>query len=345
MSAPPTVVPPPIRTPWYRDLLLVLVFNAVIAVLFAAILQRGFARSFVWSQCIGLAIFSCTKGLMHARGMTKPDGRSMAVAVPVGALIGTGLGYVIVPHVDGGAHQDMALLPGSLVGAAIFGVAISYFFYARTTIAETRAALQRSALEAAEAERRRTEAELMALQAQIEPHFLFNTLSNVGSLIDSDPATARRMLASFTAYLRGSLDRTRDARGTLGQELDLVRRYLEIMAIRMGGRLRWRVEGEAGVDAVALPPLTLQPLVENAIQHGLGPLPAGGEVTVRARRDGADVVIEVSDTGAGLDPVAGPGMGLDNVRARLSATFGLRASLALAPVSPRGVCVIVRVPA
>lgn len=339
-SAP---VPPPIRTPWYRDLLLVLVFDTLIAVLYAAILRGGFTRSFLWSQCIGISIFTCTEGLMYARGMTKPDGRIMAVAVPVGALIGAGLGYVLAPV--GGNGYDTALLPGSLVAAAIFGVAISYFFYARTTIAETRAALQRSALDATEAERRRTEAELKALQAQIEPHFLFNTLSNVASLIDSDPATARRMLTSFTAYLRGSLDRTRDARSTLGQELDLVRRYLEIMAIRMGDRLRWRVESETGIDAAVLPPLTLQPLVENAIEHGLGPRPAGGEVVVRARRDGADAVIEVSDTGVGLDPVAKPGVGIDNVRARLSATFGLRASVTLAPVAPHGVCVTLRVPA
>ncbi len=344
-SSVPTIATPSVQPgPWHRDALIVAAFNTVIAVLFAAMLTQGFAQSFIYSQAIGLSMFACTRVLIHLRGTYKPDGRTMAVAVPVGFVVGTTIGYFLVPVLTGVEKQSVGLLPGSLVGSLIFGVAISYFFYSRVTIAEKEAALQQSALDAAEAERRRAEAELKALQAQIEPHFLFNTLSNVAGLIDSDPATAKRMLTSFTAYLRSSLDRTRAGGGTVGEELAMVRRYLEIMAIRMGDRLRWTIDLPDELAGAALPPLTLQPFVENALQHGLGPLPEGGEIRIAARREAGDIVIDVIDTGVGLDTVAPPGVGIANVRARLAAIHGPRADVALAPVAPHGVRVTVRVP-
>jgi two-component system sensor histidine kinase AlgZ len=190
-----------------------------------------------------------------------------------------------------------------------------------------------------------TAARLSELQSRIRPHFLFNTLSNVAGLIDSDPTTAKRMLTSFTGYLRGSLDRTRAGGGTVGEELEMVRRYLEIMAIRMGDRLRWVIELPDELATAALPSLTLQPFVENALQHGLGPRPEGGEIRIVVRRDGNDLVIEVIDTGVGLDTSAVPGVGIANVRARLAALHGARSDVVLAPVVPHGVRATVRVPA
>jgi hypothetical protein len=345
-SLPPSIaLTAAVQGPWHRDVLIVAAFNTAIAVLFAAMLTQGFAQSFIYSQAIGLSMFTCTRVLIHLRGTYKPDGRTMAVAVPVGSVVGTTIGYFLVPVLTGVEKQSVGLLPGSLVGSLIFGVAISYFFYSRVTIAEKEAALQQSALDTAEAERRRAEAELKALQAQIEPHFLFNTLSNIAGLIDSDPATAKRMLTSFTGYLRGSLDRTRAGGGTVGEELEMVRRYLEIMAIRMGDRLRWVIDLPDDLAAAALPPLTLQPFVENALQHGLGPRPEGGEIRIVVRRDGHDLVIEVIDTGVGLDTSAVPGVGIANVRARLAALHGARSDVVLAPVVPHGVRATVRVPA
>lgn len=192
-SLPPSIAQTAaVQGPWHRDVLIVAAFNTAIAVLFAAMLTQGFAQSFIYSQAIGLSMFTCTRVLIHLRGIYKPDGRTMLVAVPVGSIVGTVIGYFLVPVLTGVEKQSVGLLPGSLVGSLIFGVAISYFFYSRVTIAEKEAALQQSALDAAEAERRRAEAELKALQAQIEPHFLFNTLSNVAGLIDSDPATDRK---------------------------------------------------------------------------------------------------------------------------------------------------------
>lgn len=332
--------------PWpviLRDLAIVIVFNAIIALLFTSILRHGFLRSLVYSQSIGLSIFFCMKIGMRFARVTKPTGPIAAFAVPAGSAIGIGLAYVLVPLIFGDAASS-TLLPGSIVGAVVFGFAVSYYFYSSREIAETRAAVRERELRRVESEKRASEAELRALQAQIEPHFLFNTLSNVASLIESDPATAKRMLINFTGYLRGTLDRSRAQRTTLGQEMELVRRYLEIMAIRLGPRLRWRVEAESSLSEIALPALALQPFVENAIRHGLEPLPEGGEITVIATREAGDVVIEVADTGVGWSGSAAPGVGVDNVRQRLTARFGERAEVSVHPVSPRGVRVRVHIP-
>ncbi len=329
---------------WRRDFALVLIFDTFIAVLFAAIMRGGLVRSFIFSQAIGVSIFTATHLLMRLRGVTKPTPGIMPIAVSVGAITGTAIGYLIVWLVYGTVQMEEGLLPGSLLGALIFGVAISYFFYSRHTLEETQTRLRLNEVERVNAGKRLAEAELKALQAQIEPHFLFNTLSNVASLIETDPATAKRMLVNFTAYLRGSLERTRTGRTTLGQELELVRRYLEIMAIRMGDRLQWSVTADADVDAIAFPPLILQPFVENAIQHGIGPLTQGGRVCVTVRRDSDAVTLEVTDDGRGFEGRSASGVGIENVRQRLQTLYDGRAELSIRAHTPSGVRVAVRVP-
>jgi hypothetical protein len=340
-QSPPAVEP----GPWLRDVLIVAVFNSAIAALFAAIMLKGYWTSFVYSQCVGLSIFAFIRISMVRRGLSKPDLRTVAAGLPLGAVFGTVLGGLLAPAHHGQTPWGLDTLPGTLAGAVVFGLAISYFFYARTTIDETRAAVRQKALESAETQRLLAEAELAALQAQIEPHFLFNTLSNVAGLIETDPVRAKQMLTSFTSYLRGTLDSSRRGGGTLGQELELLRRYLDIMGIRMGGRLRWRIDVAQGIEDTPLPPLTLQPLVENAIEHGLGPLPEGGSVTVSARREGGGVFIDVVDDGVGFGVAGVPGIGLANVRARLTARHGTGAALVVMPSAPRGVRVTLRIPA
>ncbi|MEH6436166.1 sensor histidine kinase [Massilia sp. DD77] len=169
------------------------------------------------------------------------------------------------------------------------------------------------------------EARLRALQAQIEPHFLYNTLANVVSLIDSQPATARRMLERFIDYLRAGLAASRAEHATLGSELDLAGAYLDVLGVRLGGRLRWRIELDAGLRALPMTPMLLQPLVENAIMHGIEPKLEGGEIVLRARLDGAMLCVEVCDSGQGLrtaTPRPGGGVGLANLRERLRQLAG-----------------------
>ncbi|MCD2515480.1 histidine kinase [Massilia sp. G4R7] len=176
------------------------------------------------------------------------------------------------------------------------------------------------------------EARLRALQAQIEPHFLYNTLANVVSLIDTQPAKARRMLERFIDYLRASLAASRAEHATVGSELDLAGAYLDVLGVRMGERLRWRFELEPAARALPIPPMLLQPLVENAIMHGIEPKLEGGEIVVCARVEDGLLCVEVRDSGLGLrmaPPRPGGGVGLSNLRERLRQLSGPGARLEL----------------
>ena len=188
------------------------------------------------------------------------------------------------------------------------------------------------------------QARLSALQAQIEPHFLFNTLANVRRLYETTPERGREMLHCLIAYLRAALPSMRSSSSTLGRELDLARSFLTILQMRMGERLQFSISTEAGLVDAPMPPMVLPTLVENAVKHGLGPLPEGGRIDIRARLDGADLEIEVRDTGAGFTAAKGSGVGLSNTRSRLAGLYGARASLHLAAGAPRGVVATLRLP-
>ncbi|TDP63049.1 sensor histidine kinase [Roseateles toxinivorans] len=194
---------------------------------------------------------------------------------------------------------------------------------------------------------RQVEAQLSALNAQIEPHFLFNTLANVKRLYETSPERGRDMLRHLIAYLRAALPSMRRADSTLGEELELVRNYLSILQMRMGARLGYAISAAPELLSARLPPMVLATLVENAIKHGLAPLPEGGHITIRAHQQGAGMlIVEVADTGQGFctSASAGSGVGLANTRARLHSLFGPDAALELEAASPRGVVARLRLP-
>jgi signal transduction histidine kinase len=186
------------------------------------------------------------------------------------------------------------------------------------------------------------EGELRLLQAQVEPHFLYNTLANLRYLVQSGSADALRMTDALIEYLRTSVPDMRAQHVTLGREVDHARHFLEIMTMRMGGRLRYAIEVEPALREVPLPPLVVLTLVENAVKHGVAPRVEGGTVAVRARRDGEFVELDVEDDGAGLaasngaDKTMSTGTGLANVNNRLGIVYGERASLALMPLALDG---------
>ncbi|MGE5337713.1 MAG: sensor histidine kinase [Gemmatimonadota bacterium] len=227
----------------------------------------------------------------------------------------------------------------SLVGGLGFALAL----FAREEIGARRrlsdAACARETLEA-----QMVQARLSALQAQIEPHFLFNTLANVKRLYETAPARGREMLESLIEYLRAALPSMRQRGSTLKRELELARAYLTILQMRMGERLHFTIDADPALLGAEVPPLVLGTLIENAIKHGLSPLPEGGSIAIRAHRSGEDVRIEVRDTGRGFSGHGGSGVGLANIRSRLAALYGARAVLELSANTPRGVAATVALP-
>jgi hypothetical protein len=194
-------------------------------------------------------------------------------------------------------------------------------------------------------ERTVLEARMEALQAQIEPHFLFNTLASIDQLIQTDPPRASRMQQSLIRYLRSAMPQMREGgRPTLGQQVDLCSAFLKIMAIRMEGRLQPLVSIPEGLKSAVFPSMMLQTLVENAIKHGLEPKPDGGSLEISAEIADGQLAVHVLDTGIGFMPSAEAGVGLANVRERLQALYNGRAELIISVPPAGGTCATIKVP-
>ncbi|MBV8271535.1 MAG: histidine kinase [Cupriavidus sp.] len=192
-------------------------------------------------------------------------------------------------------------------------------------------------------EKQLVEAQMRLLQAQIEPHFLFNTLANVVSLIEPAPHKATLMLEHFIAYLRASLAASRSTQGTVAQEAKLLRDYLALIKIRMGDRLQYAIEVDPSLDAAPLAPMLLQPVVENAIKHGLEPKIEGGHLRVGLERRGPRMLATIEDDGMGFRPKAGAGVGLSNLRERLAVLYDGDAHVRIEERSP-GTAVLIEIP-
>ena len=250
---------------------------------------------------------------------------ALAAAIVVSSAIGLLL-RVVVGNAWG-AFESLARTTWpryALLGA---GVALALEFY-RHEIASLGAQRQ------AEVDRARfaselAESRLQVLQAQIEPHFLFNTLANVRRLHATDPAAARSMLEHLTRYLQAALPQMRDGRSTLGRDADIALAYLRIQQMRMGRRLVVAIDIPAELHELPVPPMMLLTLAENAVKHGVGPALHGGTVRLGAHVEGDRLILTVADSGVGLAPGSGAGVGLANIRARLAAQFGRAARLAL----------------
>ena len=224
--------------------------------------------------------------------------------------------------------------------AMVLGVLVTLGAVVRERESQARAQALQFAVERSELERQALDARLALMAAQIEPHFLFNTLANVQALVESGSPRAAPVLGSLIAYLRAALPRLKEGtQATLADELDLVRAYLELMHLRMPDRLDFNVAVDPSLGKLPFPPMALLTLVENAIRHGIDPGEQGGRVEVGGAReaDGRRVRLWVADTGIGLRPGGMPGTGLANVRERLQGAFGPKAQLALEPNRPSGV--------
>ena len=232
---------------------------------------------------------------------------------------------------------------GGQVHSSSIGLVIACAWLYLCAEAEHTAAAEQCAIDAARMARQTAEARLQMLEAQIEPHFLFNTLAHVRRLYETDPAAGARMLHNLAGYLASALPQMRTA-ATLGHELDHITAYLNIQQIRMGHRLTFAIDAPEAARDAALPPLMVLTLVENAIKHGLSPLREGGRIDVRASVAGGRLIVQVADTGQGFTQSSGGGTGLANTRARLASKYGAGASFSLAHNEPRGVVATISLP-
>jgi len=309
-----------------------------------------FPRLLVFSECVGNVMVACTLLLRRLRwfvstGVALRWFLTGLIAIPFGYSVGHVLAFVIfdepVRFISHG-HDRWVPIIFTFLGAG-FGL---HFFAAREEIA-------REAKARSEAQRLTTESQLRLLRAQLEPHMLFNTLANLRSLVKEDTALAERMIDQLIVYLRGTLAATRNDSTTQGNEFSQLRAYLEIMSLRMGPRLSYQLHLPAALEQMAIPPMLLQPLVENAIKHGIEPKVGSGSIHIAANRSAAGVEITVTDTGLGMGPeirtravtdMASSSYGLFHVRERLQAVYGAQATLTLNPNQPAGVCAQVRIP-
>ena len=323
-------------------------FNTIIALFLTHLgFGKGFLLNFIFSQSIGLCMCSSIlAGHYLLRGSSLAGHRVMLlVTMPLGAMLGAFIGAQVagMPFSEILRGRPALFLQMLFVGM-LFGTVITYFFFSRERISRTEELLQEEQIKRLTLEKKTLETHLKLLQAQIEPHFLFNTLSNILSLLESDPARGRKMLVDLTGYLRASLLRTRNGTTTLGQEMDLVRSYLDIQKVRMGERLRYTIELSGNLDDLPFPPMLVQPLVENAVRHGLEATVEGGDISIRVEESPHLLRLVVSDTGSGLPENAGQGIGLGNIRERLEALYNGKGGLILEENQPRGLKATLEIP-
>ena len=267
------------------------------------------------------------------------------VAMPLGAMVVHGPWMAIDYH---GAHEPgvMLALAIPLGEGLLFGpwIALAAMVRQREVFAREQALafeLERSRLE-----RNALDTRLRLLQAQVEPHFLFNTLANVQALVDSGSQQASGVLASLIAYLRAAVPRMHETATTIGQELELVRAYLELMRMRMPDRLEFALHVDAKANALQCPPVTLLTLVENAVRHGIDPSEEGGRIDIDVGVQDGRCVMRVTDTGVGFTATdSGLGTGLATLRERLQLAFGGEAQLRITEIEPHGVCAELDLPA
>jgi LytS/YehU family sensor histidine kinase len=232
-------------------------------------------------------------------------------------------------------HFFKALFVGGLLTSILF-------FETRERAARRRLHAER--LARIEIDKQMAEARLQLLQAQIEPHFLFNSLASVKRLYETQPGEGRSLLRNLGAYLRTAISRARLRHAPLGEEFALAESFLAIFKVRMGPRLRVSIDVPEGVRSALVPPLMVGTLVENAIKHGIGPRASGGMISLNARRHGAFVEMAVVDDGLGFRTRSGTGVGLGNIRSRLQTAFGDSGSLELAANAGGGVTATIRIP-
>ena len=295
------------------------IFCAVVGyIAWLAVEEATLSQSMIISFSIGLSINTVTLLLRDAAERHLGVYTSPAVLTLLGLIVGLAIGGAM-------ALNDPWVLFVANNRALAVSIAFGCIGYivvsTREILLRSEANLARVRLETEVQEKMLARTELRLLQAQIEPHFLFNTLTNVVALIQREPQAAERMLESLTTLLRSSLDSTRSLETTLADELDVAEAYLSIQSMRMPDRLSYTIEHDPSLDDVRLPPLMLQPLVENAVKYGIESRQSGGSIHVTTQVRDECVEIRILDPGPGMDVHAAEGIGISNVKERLGSAM------------------------
>jgi len=346
-----------------RTAAFMVVLCTAIAVLLSTLHGGAFGPHLVYSFAIGICCWAIVDGtrLLYAWLTDRfrvarqlpcdPAGFSgwrgvvpaVLLAVMIGPLLGTAIADRLTGRVSPSLFEfDTMNTRMTVVITIIASIAAVFVLSLMERLSSARALAEA-------AQRQAAENQLRLLQSQLEPHMLFNTLANLRVLIGIDPPRAQALLDRMIAFLRATLNASRVGAHPLAAEFERLADYLALMDVRMGPRLQVRLDLPAELKALPVPPLLLQPLVENAIKHGLEPKVEGGRIEVSARRDGATLVLAVRDTGIGLQgsrSADGSGFGLVQVRERLATLYGPQAALTLAgaPDAAGGMLATVRLP-
>ena len=325
-------------------------FNQAIAVPVGLIMGANngywgasFVVATVFSQCIGILCW--TTASLFAPVIKRVAGRTPQVVLWItlyflDGVAGAAIARMICVRVFGYSLGGQSAIFSLAIGASIavlVGVAMVVIHELRANLESSRRALRDRELEDARLKQAKSDAELAALQARINPHFLFNTLNSIAALINEDPARAEEATWQLSSLFRYALQANARSLVTVDEEMTIVQRYLEIEKLRLGDRLHYRIEIAPSLAAREIPALLLQPLVENAIKHGVAPQVQGGHVHVSGLESDKTIVFTVSDSRAdgGAPLVQDPapdehaGMALDNIRQRLGAMYGAGASVTL----------------
>src|SRR5215470_2919390 len=333
----------------WQALALILAINTGIAGLLFIEETRPFWHPFISAQSIGLSIAFAVR-LVAPWRRTYPIWRLVG-AVFAGTVVGLLILVAIKGYIIGDAHyrfgsglMNVMSFFGTGMFAMVVGLCVSLFFLFQFREARARAEMLKAEADRNMLSRQALEAELKLMQAQIEPHFLFNTLASVQFLTETDPPKAGMMLGHLLSYLRAALPQLRSNSATLGQEIALAQAYLSIMQMRMGSRLSFSIDVPEDLRSHVFPPMLLMSLVENAVKHGLEPQAAGGTIRIEARRRGEQLALTVSDNGRGLAGAIGKGVGLTNLRERLRALYAEGGKFTLEERSPGGVQATMAIP-
>jgi sensor histidine kinase YesM len=329
-----------------KEYFLVTIFNTGIAILLWLLLpdKDSFLMFLIRAQLIGHSICTFCNIFFH---FFKPVNTFIQIFLLIICILAGSMAGIYIYDLFFDSTLKNYFYTVLIVGF-FFGIIISYFFIIQGKYSQLKIAKQEEELKSISLEKENIQANLKLLQAQIEPHFLFNTLSTVLSLLDTDSKSGKKMLENLTQYLRASLNHTRNETNSLKQEMETIQSYLDINKIRMGDRLNFKIEIPKDLYHISFPPMLIQPIVENAVKHGIEPKVEGGIISIKISNivSGKEYVlkIEIADTGVGFNSNLSPGIGLENVKNRLKALYQDKSSIIFETNIPSGIKVTIEVP-